>query len=99
MTMIPMPDLSENSFVSLSAKIKDKTYEIIIRWDEYSQTAFMQISQSGEDLLEGYFPLVCNGVINIDHRILQTLFFLHKDGLDLAPIRETFLNYGLAYED
>lgn len=99
MPMILMPDLSENSFVEFQAPINGNSYAVEVRWDNYCNCAFMRISLNGESLLPDDYPLVCNGIIDIDHRKLPKLTFLHKELQNINPIKETFKDFGLYYEN
>lgn len=97
MRCIPMPSLSDYSYKEFSAKINDKNYSITVRWNEFNECAFCQIKYNGEELLDDEYPLVCNGVIDIDHRKLPRLMFWRQDFEDLPPIKKTFNQYGLFY--
>lgn len=94
---IPMPDLSIDSYKSFNASIGSKNYTFTVRWNDYCDCAFIQISYNGEDLLEGEYPLVCGGIIEIDHRKLPKLVFGRVDGELLEPLKETFKYYGIFY--
>lgn len=98
MPLIPMPDLTEDGFIEFNATINQQNYRVVVRWSEYNECAFVQIYSNDEPLLDGDFPLVCNGVIDVDHRKLPLLLFVHQNGADLPPMRETFNNYGFYYE-
>lgn len=97
MPYIPMPDFSIDSFKSFTVSIGGKSYTFSVRWNNYCETPFLQISYNGEDLLEGEYPLVCGGVIKIDHRKLLKLMFGRIDGELLASLKETFKEYGIFY--
>lgn len=97
MPYIPMPDLSDNSFIEFSATLNAKSYTFIVRWNKYCNCAFARIKYNNKDLLDGEYPLVCNGIIDIDHRELPKLVFGHRYGTELPPTKETFNEYGLFY--
>lgn len=95
--IIEMPDLTENSFVSVNVPINNKSYEFIFRWNTYNRCCFLAIKYNGELILDDT-ALVNYRYIRIDQRLLPTLLFRHKDLLNFEPILETFNQYVIEYD-
>ena len=93
--IIPMPSLSDNSFVIYDIPINEKAYSFTFRWNLYNDCCFATIKDNDKVLFDGY-ALVNNSVIITKE--LPNLKFTHKDGLSFRPTRETFNQYVIKYD-
>lgn len=99
MIYIECPDLSENKFVSFYTTIRNKTFKMSFKWNEYCDCCFMSIFDSDGNEIRTGIALCTDSVIHTDKRVLPEMAFVHKDGLTLSPTANSIKDYVILYED
>ena len=91
-----LPDLSEKGFIETGCKLKDNHYTFVFRWNNYCDCAFMKILDSDRNVIVEDIACTKGLVVRIDERVLPVLTL---NGPDFPPMRETFKDYYIEWEE
>lgn len=91
-----LPDLTEDTFVEASCRLRGKQYYFVFRWNEYCDCAFMHILDAERNIILDDTALRVGLVIRIDERVLPVLTL---KGGEYPPLRETMKDYYIEWQE
>lgn len=91
-----LPDLTEKGYIETSCKLKENQYYFVFRWNTYCDCAFMRVLDSDRKVIVDDVACSLGLVVHIDERVLP---LLELKGPDFPPMRETFKDYYIEWDE